>query len=104
MKMTADQIQAAEKAKDDRQRLRLAGLNKRYERDQAMQVLSNGVTMLWHVPKELNENRQVTEIDGSEVEIITYPAQVPPDSFALVIAGKKHIFNTEEFRTWLRWA
>lgn len=99
-----DEILAAEKASDDRKRSRMQGFNKMHERDQAVQVLSNGVTMLWHVPKHLNEAKDTIDIDGKEVEITTYPPSIPEDSFALVMGGKKYLFDLEEFKTWLRWA
>lgn len=99
-----DEILAAEKASDDRKRSRMQGFNKMHERDQAVQVLSNGVTMLWHVPKHLNAAVGTYNINGEEVEITTYPPNIPEDSFALVMGSKKYVFNLEEFKTWLRWA
>jgi hypothetical protein len=103
-KLTFDEILKAEQASDARHQSRKQGFAKMHERDQAMQTLSNGVTMLWYVDRELNKQEGTISIDGKDTEITVYPPQIPEDSFALVIEGRKHIFNTEEFRKWLRWA
>lgn len=103
--LTADEIFAAEKAADDRRRSRNQGFAKMHERDQAVQLLSNGATMLWHVNQEDNKNTSsFTREDGTVVEMVVYPPEIPEDSFGLLLDGKKYIFNLEEFRKWLRWA
>lgn len=103
--LTADDIQAAEKAADDRRRSRDQGFAKMHERDQAVQLLSNGATMIWHVDKEANKRTAWLEREeGKDVEITTYPPHIPSDSFGLKLDGKLYIFNLEEFRRWLRWA
>ena len=103
-KLTADEIYAAEKAASDRRDSRNRGFAKMSERDQSVQVLSNGVTMLWHVNKELRKQEGEVIIGGVPVEVTTYRGlDIPEDSFALKIDGKIHMFNLEEFRRWLRW-
>lgn len=103
--LTADEMFAAEKAADERKQHRLAGFAKGKERDQYQKVLSNGVMMIWHVDKELNERTdEITMDDGRKVSITTYPPNIPEDKFALVIDGKEHYFDTDEFKKWLRWA
>ncbi len=102
-KLTHEEILEAEKFQDNRKRTRAIGFQKMHERDQAVATLSNGAQMLWHVDKELNRQVGTMFINGKTVEIVTYPPNIPEDSFGLVIDGKTHIFNTEEFRRWLRW-
>lgn len=102
--ITAEEIQAAEKASEDRRRSRSQGFDKMHERDRAYQQLSNGTTMLWHVNKELIKQEGTTEVGGKVVDVKIYPPTIPEDSFALVIEGKTHLFNLDEFRRWLRWA
>lgn len=103
-KLTADEILAAEKAAADRRDTRNRGFAKMHERDQAAKVLDNGVTMYWHVNKELGRETSTAVVDGKEVDIAVYPMNIPEDCFALKIDGKMHLFNLEEFRRWLRWA
>lgn len=81
-------------AADERRRTRKMGFDKMHERDQAWRRLSNGTTMLWHVPKD----RHPIGLLGPVMP------NVPEDKFALVINGKEILFDTEEFRKWLRWA
>lgn len=92
-KLTSEEIQAAEKASDDRKRSRGQGFAKMYERDAVMTRLSNGTLMLWHV-----DPKQVKTSAGG-----VWP-NIPEDKFMLVIDGKEHYFDTEEFRKSLRWA
>lgn len=92
-KLTFDEIQAAEQASEDRRASRAQGFKKMYERDQVMKVLSNGVRMLWHVDPEL-----VKTPPGG-----VWP-EIPEHQFMLVIDGKEHRFDLDEFRKWLRWA
>jgi hypothetical protein len=91
--LTQEEIFAAEKAADDRRQSRNQGFIKMYERDSVMRHLSNGTTMLWHV-----DPKQVKMPPGG-----VWP-NIPEDSFMLIVDGKEHLFNLEEFRKWLRWA
>lgn len=90
-KLSMDEILAAEQAADNRKRSRKQGFDKMHERDQHWKRLSNDTVMLWYVHPDQREL-------GLGYEYI------PEDSFALIIDGKKHVYNTEEFRTWLRWS
>ena len=90
---TADEMFAAEKAADDRRQSRKAGFDKMLERDSVMHRLSNGVMMLWSVDPKM--------VKGSGYAV--HP-NIPEDKFMLVIDGKEHYFDTDEFKTWLRWA
>jgi hypothetical protein len=88
-----DEMFAAEKAADDRKQSRKAGFNKMLERDSVMHRLSDGTVMLWSV-----DPKMVKLPAGG-----TWP-NIPEDKFLLVVDGKEHYFDTEEFRKWLRWA
>lgn len=102
--ITAEEIEAAERAAADRRDSRNRGFAKMHERDQAVKRLSNGVTMIWHVDRELGKQVSTyTNEAGEEVEVTLYPPNIPSDCFALEIEGKTHLFNLEEFRRWLRW-
>ena len=90
---TADEMFEAEKAADDRKRSRKAGFDKMLERDSVMHRLSNGAVLLWSV-----DPKQVKLPAGG-----TWP-NIPEDMFALVIDGKEHYFDTDEFKKWIRWA
>ena len=90
---TADEMFAAEKAADDRRQSRKAGFDKMLERDSVMHRLSNGAMMLWSV-----DPKQVKLQAGG-----TWP-NIPEDKFMLVIDGKEHLFDTDEFKKWIRWA
>lgn len=79
-----------ELAADERRLSRAAGYAKMDERDQGYQRLSNGTTMLWSVGRPLE--------DGEARR------NVPENMFALVIDGREHFFDTDEFRNSLRWA
>lgn len=92
-KLSVDEVQEAEQAAEDRKQSRKQGFAKMYERDSVMRRLSNGITMLWHVDPEL-----VKTPPGG-----VWP-NIPEDKFMLIVDGKEHYFNTEEFRKWLRWA
>ncbi len=89
---TADEMFEAEKAADDRRKSRRAGFDKMLERDSVMHRLSNGAMMLWSV-----DPKQVKLQAGG-----TWP-NIPEDMFVLVIDGKEHYFNTDEFKKWIRW-
>jgi hypothetical protein len=91
--LTFEEIQAAEKASDERRQSRAQGFTKMYERDAVMSRLSNGVLMLWHVDPSL--------VKTSAGGVHPY---IPDDKFMLVIDGKEHYFDTEDFRKSLRWA
>lgn len=104
-KLTADEIHAAEEASENRRLSRGQGFKKMHERDKAVQLLSNGAVMLWHVPRELGKQQSnFTGENGEIVEVVVYPPEIPEDSFGLIIDGKKYLFNLDEFRKWLRWA
>ncbi len=83
VKLTQDEVLAAEEASANRHASRAQGFAKMHERDKAVQLLSNNALMLWHVPE---------------------------DSFALDLRcpscrhKKRYMFNLAEFRRWLRWA
>lgn len=85
-KMTTDEILAAEKAVDDRKQSRAQGFQMMDVRDQGTAVLSNGVRIEWHVPKDRRE------------DYVGYSG-VPNGMFLL--DGK--VYDGEEFRRWLRW-
>lgn len=92
-KLTASEIEEAEKASEERRQSRNLGFQKMYERDAVSRTLSNGITMLWHVDPEL----------------VKLPAgglwpTIPEDKFMLLIDGKEHYFDLDEFRKSLRWA
>lgn len=89
-KLTTDEILAAEKAKDARKQSRSQGFKMMDVRDQGTAVMSNGVRIEWHVPKDRRE------------EYVGYSA-VDDGHFVLTIDGKKRVFDGEEFRRWLRW-
>ena len=91
--LTADEMLTAEKAAEDRKQSRKLGFNKMLERDSVMHRLSNGVMMLWSV-----DPKQVKLQAGG-----TWP-NIPEDKFMLVIDGKEHLFDTDEFSKWIRWA
>ncbi len=104
-KLTQEEILEAEKASDNRHHSRNQGYAKMHERDKAVQLLSNGATMVWHVPKELNKSESRFLRDDGTVENITvYPPEIPEDCFGLIIDGKRYLFDLDEFRKWLRWA
>lgn len=103
-KLTFEEVQAAERASDDRKRSRSQGFAKMHERDQSVQLLSNGARMIWYVEKEANKYEGFYNNDGKRVGVTTYPPNIPKDSFGLILDKKTYIFNTEEFRKWLRWS
>ncbi len=90
---TSDEMFAAEKAADDRRKSRQTGFTKMLERDSVMHRLSDGTIMMWSV-----DPKMVKTPPGG-----TWP-NIPEDKFVLVIDGKEHYFNTDEFKKWLRWA
>lgn len=91
---TAADIQAAEKAQDERRFKRGRAFRTIELRDQGWAKLKdyNGseVVMFWHSPEEL-EDGEVRK-------------QVSPEKFLLLAHGKILAFDTEEFRKVLRWA
>lgn len=93
-KLTTDEIFTAEKAADDRRISRNNGYSLMKDRDMGAVTLSNGISMLWHVPKP----------DFPEEGIHVYPKNIPEDSFILKVGSEEIMFDTEEFRRWLRWA
>lgn len=103
--MTFDEIQMAEKAKDDQKRSRAGGFGLMNVRDKGYQRLSNAVVMCWHVDKEAGKQVGGYYRDNGEwVELTTYPRDVPEGKFLLDIKGKILAFDAEEFRRFLRWA
>lgn len=104
-RLTFEEIQAAEQASEKRRQSRNQGFRKMHDRDRAHQKLSNGITMLWHVDRELNKDEShIVREDGTVVDITVYPQDVPEECFGLVIDGKRYLFDLDEFRKWLRWA
>lgn len=89
-KLTAAEILKAEEAAEQRRQNRANGFSLMKDRDMGSHRLSNGVLMNWHVPKP------------KEGDYIW--RHIPEDGFELEIDGKRILFNTEEFRRWLRWA
>jgi hypothetical protein len=92
---SADEILAAEKAKDDRQKSRKRGYGLMTTRDQGQVVLTNGVKMYWPVPRQ--------EPPPGYKGVWVYPRAIPENQFILDVDGKEIIFDAEEFRKWLRW-
>lgn len=78
----------AEIAAAERKDQRKSGFELMHVRDRGWGTMSNGVTMLWHVDEE------------KRPMVYDY---VPDNHFALVVEGKKYLFDGEEFRRWLRW-
>ncbi len=93
-KLSEEDILRAEKAKDDRKRSRRRGYAKMEERDAGTARIRNyngsEVRMLWHIPEDRRE------------EGLCYSG-VSDGMFILEFAGKKLVFDAEEFRKWLRW-
>ncbi len=112
--LTFEEIQAAEEASENRRRSRNQGFQKMHERDQAVQLLSNGAVMLWHVNTETylstHPPQAFKRANGEVVEFTILPPYIPEDSFGLELNCRhckkrsKYIFNLAEFRRWLRWA
>lgn len=88
--LTGGEILEAEKAAEARKQQRGSGFRLMKDRDAGSHRLSNGVMMNWHTPKPEGDNW-----------IWRY---VPEDSFELEINGKRVLFNTDEFKRWIRWA
>lgn len=93
-RLTAEEINKAEKARDDRLRSRKKGFSKMHERDEGQALLNNGVTMHW----------PVVEFDAPDKGIHVYPRRVPEGMFVLEFDGQSYLFDAEEFRRYLRWA
>lgn len=93
--LTTDEILEAEKAKEARKNFRKGGLNGMKLRDQGSAKLSNGAMIMWPVQKP-----EFSDIGGPYV----YPRAIQEGTFVLKIDGKEHVFDTEEFQRWLRWA
>jgi len=91
--LTVDEMLKAEKDAEDRKQSRKAGYEKMLERDAVMHTLSNGVVMLWSVDPKM------VKLPSGGV----WP-NIPEDMFALVIDGKEHYFDVNEFKKWVRWA
>lgn len=87
--LTGEEILKAEQAADARRKHRAGGFRLMKDRDAGSHRLSNGVLMNWHTPKPEGENW-----------IWRY---IPEDSFELEVDGKRILFDTEEFKKWLRW-
>lgn len=92
-KISSEEALVAELATDNRRITRAAGFAKMHERDRGYRLLSNGSMILWHVDKDA-EGRALGAVMPN----------LPSDSFKLIINGKEHLFNTDEFRQSLRWA
>lgn len=93
-KLDADEIIAAEKAKDERQQSRKRGFSKMRERDASHARIRNlagqDVIMQWNIP---DENRD---------EGVAY-LNIPDGLFALKVGKETAVFDAEEFRRSLRW-
>lgn len=69
-------------------------------RDMGYHKLSNGITIFWHHPKRESQPGKLP--DGTEIITIASP-KVPVGKFGLKIDSKVVVFDTEEFRKFLRW-
>ena len=87
--MKAQEIEEIEKAEADRKTSRRNGLSLASIRDRGWIRLNNGALLEWNVDRELEE--------GEARRI------VPKGHFVLTDNNKSMLFNTEEFRKWLRW-
>lgn len=88
-KLVVDEIQAAEKAKSDRESGRRDGFSMMKVRDLGWNWFSNGALIEWNTARPLGDGEART--------------CVPKGSFILTIDGKKTLFDAEEFRKSLRW-
>lgn len=89
-KISAEEAHAAEKAAAERKETRNTGFSMMHTRDKGYHVLSNGVSIIWPTRRE-----------GADYEAIV---RVDEGKFVLEIDGKKTVFDTDEFRQYLRWA
>ncbi len=94
-KLTQDEIMAAEKAVDDRQRNRNKGFRKMHDRDAGQHRFKNGVVIEWPVPSAWTD-----EINGIATRIGN---AIPEGKFVLKFNGRSVAFDAEEFRKQLRW-
>lgn len=91
-KLTAEEIQAAEKAADDRRISRGHGFSMMEVRDRGWARLNNGAVIIWPVDKE-------KRLPG-----VPY-LSVPRGHFVLDLGGAgRHLFETDDFQKFLRWA
>ena len=88
-KLTAEEIQAAEMAEDDRKKNRNNGFSLMDIRDRGWARLNNGIIIVWHTDKPLNNG-----------EVRDY---IPPGHFALHLDKEKYIFEADDFQKFLRW-
>lgn len=89
-KLTAEEIEAAEMAADERKQNRKNGFSLADIRDRGWTRLSNGVIMEWWVEKEKRQ------------EYIAYP-NIPQGKFMLTIDGRSVVYDADDFRKFLRW-
>lgn len=94
--LTYSEIEAAERAKDDRIRGRKNGYSMMELRDMGRRQLSNGWVIQWPV-----EERFAWGPETNGVKVRTN--KVPEGKFELSKDGKAYLFDAEEFRKWLRW-
>lgn len=106
--LTADEVLAIEKARDERTQKRNKAFGAMRERDRGYRILSNGVRMRWSAPDQktyLGEDMFIGEGKHRRpIRYLTVPNGIPDGYFALDIKGNTYLFDTEEFRRWLRWA
>lgn len=88
-KITAQEVEAAEIAADERRRSRNNGFSLMSVRDRGWTRLNNGVVMLWPTDREPMPGEAITS--------------VPKGKFVLVINGKSHLFDADDFQKSLRW-
>jgi hypothetical protein len=88
-KITPDEIEAAEKAADERKSRRGMGFSLMNVRDRGWVRLNTGHIMCWHVkrPLEDGENRQ----------------NVPNGHFVIKTDKEDIMFEADEFQKYLRW-
>lgn len=89
-RLTAAEIEAAEKAADERRRSRSSGFSLMHDRDKGWHWLSNGALLQWHTDRQPLEGEGITKVE--------------PGKFLLTINGKTVEFDVDEFQKWLRWA
>lgn len=104
-KISASEMEERELTEYNRLHKRGRALNLARVRDRGWVRLKNNVVMLWPVDKELGKTvSTITLEDGEKLTVTTYPPYVPDGHFTLEIDGKRHMFDTDEFRKFLRWA
>lgn len=93
-KLSFSEIEAAEKAKDQRTQTHRKGFAKMKERDSGWSRFNNGTIMRWPTVEDKHE------LEEGETRM----SPVPEGCFVLIINGQSALFDAEEFRRALRWA